>query len=85
MSESMNIQDRVRQFIEANFYIADRSQMSDTTSLLDNGIVDSTGVMEVVAWLESELGVKVDDTEILPENLDSIARIAAFAARKKGG
>jgi len=81
----MSTTERVRQFIETNFYIADKSQLLDETSLLEKGMVDSTGVMEIVAFLESDLGVKVDDTEILPENLDSIARIAAFVARKKGG
>jgi acyl carrier protein len=84
-SLSMSTTERVRQFIETNFYIADKSQLLDETSLLEKGMVDSTGIMEVVAFLESEFGVQVDDTEILPENLDSIARIAAFVARKKGG
>ena len=81
----MTTKDRVRQFIETNFYIADKAQLLDDTSLLDKGMVDSTGILEVVAWLESELGVTVDDTEILPENLDSIERIAAYAERKKSG
>ena len=79
----MSTPERVRQFIETNFYIADKSQLLDDTSLLEKGMVDSTGIMEVVAFLESEFGVKVDDTEILPENLDAIARISAFVARKK--
>lgn len=78
----MSTSERVRQFIETNFYIADKSQLLDDTSLLEKGMVDSTGIMEVVTFLESEFGVKVDDTEILPENLDSIARISAFVGRK---
>lgn len=81
----MNTAERVRQFIETNFYIANKSLLLDETSLLEKGMVDSTGIMEVVAFLESEFGVQVDDTEILPENLDSIGRIAAFVTRKKGG
>ncbi len=80
----MTTKERIRQFIETNFYISDKSQLQDETSLLDKGVVDSTGVLEVVAFLESELGVVVDDTEILPENLDSIGRIAAYVERKKG-
>lgn len=75
--------DRIRQFIETNFYISDKSQLLDDTSLLDKGVVDSTGVLEVVAYLEAEHGVTVEDTEILPENLDSIGRIAAFVEKKK--
>lgn len=79
------IEERIRQFIETNFYVPNKSDLKDDTSLLDRGIVDSTGVLEVVAFLESELGVTVDDTEILPDNLDSIAKIAAFVAKKRSG
>ncbi len=80
----MTTKERIRQFIETNFYISDKSQLLDDTSLLDKGVVDSTGVLEVVAFLEGELGVHVEDAEILPENLDSIGRIAAYVERKKG-
>ncbi len=80
----MSIQDEVRQFIVKNFYVADAAGLADDASLLDKGVIDSTGVLEVVAHLESTYGVKVDDAELLPENLDSIARIAAFVQKKKG-
>jgi acyl carrier protein len=79
----MDTQQRIRQFITTNFYVADPSALADDASLLDAGIVDSTGVLEVIGFLESEFGVTVPDNEILPENLDSIARIAAFVGRKK--
>jgi len=81
----MTTAERVRKFITENFYIADKASLSDDASLLDKGIIDSTGVLEVVAFLESDLGVSVDDAEILPENLDSIGRIAAYVERKKAG
>ena len=77
--------DTVRKFITENFYIADKSSLSDEASLLDKGIVDSTGVLEVVAFLESEFGIQVDDAEILPENLDTIARISTYVDKKKAG
>jgi acyl carrier protein len=80
----MSIQDEVRQFIVKNFYVADPASLADDASLLDKGVIDSTGVLEVVAHLESTYGIKVDDAELLPENLDSIARIAAFVEKKKG-
>lgn len=80
----MSIQDEVRQFIVKNFYVADAAGLADDASLLDKGVIDSTGVLEVVAHLEEKYGVKVDDAELLPENLDSIARIAAFVQKKKG-
>ena len=80
----MDTLGRVRAFVTANFYVADAAALSNDASLLDQGIVDSTGVLEVIAFLESEFGVKIEDAEIVPENLDSIARIAAFVAQKKG-
>lgn len=80
----MDISDKVRQFIQQNFYTASATQMADETSLLDAGIVDSTGILEVVTYLETEFGIKVDDSELLPENLDSIANIVGFVQRKKG-
>lgn len=75
---------RVRAFIESNFYIADTSTLLDDVSLLDKGIVDSTGILEIVAFLESDFGLMVEDEELVPDNLDSIDRIATFIATKQG-
>lgn len=75
--------DIVRNFIVRNFYVPDARALSDDASLLDQGIVDSTGVLEVTAFLESTFGIKVDDAEIVPENLDSIGNIVAFVERKR--
>jgi acyl carrier protein len=79
----MDITSRVRQFITTNFYVADPNALSNAAPLLDQGIIDSTGVLEVITFLESEFGVRVDDAEITPDNLDSIERIAAFVQKKK--
>lgn len=80
----MSIQADVRTFIVKNFYVADPAGLADDASLLDKGVIDSTGVLEVVAHLEEKYGIKVDDAELLPENLDSITRIASFVEKKKG-
>jgi acyl carrier protein len=80
----MEIKDQIRGFITSNFYVADAEKLGDDDSFLDRGIVDSTGVLEVIAFLEKTFDIVVDDDEMLPENLDSIAKIAAFVARKKG-
>lgn len=80
----MDIAEKVRQFIKLNFYAASTIQLTDEASLLDLGIIDSTGILEVVSFVESEFGIQVEDDEMLPENLDSIARITAFVTRKKG-
>ena len=74
---------RIRQFVLSNFYVADPDTLGDDLSLLDQGIVDSTGVLEVVQFLEADFGLKVEDHEIVPENVDSISRIAAFIGRKR--
>ncbi len=81
----MNTQARIRQFILENFYIRDPSEVADDTLLVTNGIVDSTGMLEVIAFLEEQFGIQVVDEETTPENLDSIDRMAAFIARKQGG
>jgi len=73
---------RVRTFIEENFlFRADASDLSDTDSLLESGVMDSTGVLEIVAFLESEFSVEMKDAEIVPENLDSISSITAYLER----
>jgi len=81
---TIDIKDRIRQFVTTTFYVPDPAQVTDTTSFLDTGIVDSTGVLEIIAFLQSEFGIEVEDNEILPENLDSVAAIAAYVGRKQG-
>ena len=79
----MDPKERITQFIVQNFYVAEASQLKDDTSLIETGIVDSTGVLEVVAFLEQEFGMVVADQDILPANLDSIAAITAFVMRQR--
>lgn len=79
----MDTRTQVRQFITTNFYMPPDTKLEDEASLLDSGLVDSTGVLEIVLFIEEKLGVTVTDQEILPENLDSIARIAAFVEQRK--
>jgi acyl carrier protein len=83
-AEGGETQAKVRQFITSNFYVPDPAALADEASLLDQGIIDSTGVLELIGFLEDSFGVKVEDAEMLPENLDSVARIVAFVGRKKG-
>jgi acyl carrier protein len=79
----MKHQQQIRDFVTSNFYVPHPKALEDRTSLLDQGIIDSTGVLEVIMYIESTFGVTVEDSEMLPENLDSIERIAAFVARKQ--
>lgn len=80
----VDIKEQVRAFITSNFYVADTATLEDGASLLDCGIIDSTGVLEVIFFIEETFGITVEDSEMLPDNLDSIERIANFIARKKG-
>lgn len=83
MTEPMDTNRRVREFVTGNFFVQDAAGLTDSASLLELGVVDSTGVLEIMAFLESTFGVSVEDDEIVPENLDSIERIAAFVERKR--
>ena len=78
-----DIERQVRVFIEDNFlFREDRTELSETESLLEAGLIDSTGILELVGYLEATFGIRMADAEIVPENLDSIVRIAAYVAGK---
>lgn len=78
-----DVQQRVKRFVMENFFVSDPSEIGDDTSLIATGMVDSTGMLEVVTFLESEFGVRVRDQEMVPDNLETIGRIAAFVERKR--
>lgn len=73
----------VRDFIAQNFYVPDPSVLASTASLVDEGILDSTGVLELAAFLEKQFKIKIDDADLLPANLDSLDRVVQFVARKR--
>lgn len=77
------VEQKVREFILENFmFTDDGSALSSEESLLEKGVIDSTGVMELVAFLEDEYRIKVHDDELMPENLDSVRNIVAFVGSK---
>ena len=75
--------ETLKAFIVSNFYVPGGVALEDDASLLERGIVDSTGVLEITAFLEKAFDIRIADDEIVPENLDTLARIAAFVARKR--
>jgi acyl carrier protein len=79
----MTTEERVREFILESFYVADPGELTDEVSLIDSGYVDSTGMMEIIVFIEGEYAIEIGDDETIPENLDSISQIAAFVARKQ--
>lgn len=75
---------KIRTFIFDNFlFDADEDALQNDSSFLEQGIIDSTGVLELVEWLEDEFSISVEDDELIPENLDSVTLLSAFIERKK--
>jgi acyl carrier protein len=79
----MAFHEQIKAFIINNFLFGDAGELTDATSLLDAGIIDSTGILEIVQFVEETFKIIIDDEELLPENLDSVDSIATFVARKK--
>jgi acyl carrier protein len=74
----------IRAFIIDNFLFGDTSQtIADDASLIDNNLVDSTGVLELVFFLEQSFGIEVGDAEVVPANLDTVEAMAGFVAAKR--
>jgi acyl carrier protein len=77
------IKERVRAYIVENFVMGSATfELSDTDSFMDKHVVDSTGFLELVTFIEESWGVTVEDDEMVPENLDSLANIDAFVSGK---
>ena len=79
----MNYTNQVRDFVINNFLFGDAGVLQDDKSFLDSGIVDSTGMLELIMFLETTFGIKVEPEEMLPENLDSVNRVAQFVEKKQ--
>ncbi|MBI5588784.1 MAG: acyl carrier protein [Deltaproteobacteria bacterium] len=78
------MRDRVRKFIFDNFLFgADEGSLKDDDSFLEQGIIDSTGILELVAFLGEQFNIQINDDELMPENLDSVNCIVNFITRKK--
>ena len=79
----INIKEKVKDFIRNNFLLGDESkQVYDDDSLLENGIIDSTGVLELVSFIEETFNIKVEDEELIPDNLDSVNKLIIYINSK---
>jgi len=79
----MTIESNIRNYILENYlFTDDQSELANDASLLEKGIIDSTGIMELVFYLEETFGIKIDDHEMVPENLDSVDNIVSFVKGK---
>lgn len=81
---SDTIKDRLRAFIIENFLFGDTDYaLEDDASLIDNDVMDSTGVLELIAFIDEAFGVKMADADIVPANLDSLSKITAYVTARK--
>jgi len=80
----MSVSDAVRSYILENYlFTDDASALDNSESFMEKGIVDSTGMMEVISFLEEEFSIAVEDDEMVPENLDSVNAITGYIERKR--
>ncbi|WP_225073032.1 acyl carrier protein [Desulfuromonas sp. CSMB_57] len=79
-----NLRARIRAFVVDNFLFGDEEGLQDETSFQESGIIDSTGILELVDFLEKQFGIAISDEELIPDNLDSIDKTACFLNKKVG-
>jgi acyl carrier protein len=80
-SKNDNIQEKINKFIKNNFPL--RKPLDDDDSFIEKGIIDSTGILELVEFIESTFDIEIKDDELIPENLDSVNKIINFINKKK--
>jgi acyl carrier protein len=81
----MDTLDRIRQHIIETAWVPDDLTLTDDLSLIDSGVVDSTGMMDVILFVETEFGIRVADQDITPQNFETIDRIATYVDQKVAG
>ena len=80
----MSLEEQIRGYVLENYlFTDDQSALNSDDSFLEKGILDSTGILEVIYFIEDEFDVKVEDEEMIPENLDSVNRIVAYIQKKQ--
>jgi acyl carrier protein len=80
----MSVEQKIRDYVLENYlFTDDPSALSNDDSFMEKGIIDSTGIMEVIFFMEDEFGISVEDEEMVPENLDSVNNLVAFIERKR--
>jgi len=81
----MDIEQQVRDYIVQNLLLGQRSRLDSSDSLLEGGVLDSTGVLELVTFLERTFQIEVADEDLVPENMDSVSNMVGFLERKLAG
>lgn len=78
----MDLVNPVRDFVIENFLFGGSGNFTEDTSFIESGIIDSTGILELVSFLEDTYGIKIQDEELLPEHFDSLSGVARFLETK---
>jgi acyl carrier protein len=79
----VDFRNQVKQFITDNFVLRDGpDSLQDDDSFVEKGVIDSTGVLELVGFIEETFSITVEDEELIPENLDSVQKVTAYIERK---
>jgi acyl carrier protein len=81
---TLDIGTEIRDFVVTNFLFGKGEDLSNDESLLENGVIDSTGVLELVSYLQERFEIRIEDDEIVPANLDSIHNLVDYVGRKTG-
>lgn len=80
----VDIKNKIKKYITHNFLVEDGSTLlNDDDSFLEKGIIDSTGVIELISFIEKTFRINVEDEELIPDNLDSLNKIAIFINQKQ--
>jgi acyl carrier protein len=83
-NEGMDVLETVKAYVVENFLFGDDRRIGPETDFLENGILDSTGVLELVGFLEEKFGIRVEDDEVVPDNMNSLEKITLYISKKTG-
>jgi acyl carrier protein len=78
----VQVRERIRQFVGESFLFGQPVDISDDDSFLESGIIDSTGVLELITFIEDAFGIRVQDSDLVPDNLDSIEKLTRYVQRQ---
>ena len=78
----MDVLETIKAYVVENFLFGDESRIGPDTDFMENGILDSTGVLELVGFLEEKFGIRVEDDEVVPDNMNSLEKITLYISKK---
>ena len=82
--EGMDVLGTIKAYVVENFLFGDDRRIGPDTDFMENGILDSTGVLELIGFLEEKFGIRVEDDEVVPDNLNSLEKITLYISKKTG-